>query len=468
MGIVQSSVPGLDPLIGGGLPSGSLTVLIGEPGSGKTNLAARFVYGGARAGEKVLYASLCEDREVFFDNMLEFGLDFETLERKGNFAFLNLVTTREAGVAETIETIIQKISDMKATRLVLDSFTSLTAAFGGTIGSRIIARSILRQATRLEGCTSIIISESPSEGSPNPEEFVADNIIRLRRRDIGKLSLRELLVEKTRGTEVHDKKWLFTLHGGFRVFPPDEPPVIGRPGKYKALMDGEAHFSTGSEDLDKLLGGGFPKGSAVLYQASAGAALGGGHFPYLIHWLNFITQGRGVLIRPPEWLDAYSIKEVLTEFIDEEQFAKYVRILETHDQPAKEPYVVTLRRDPKENISDWTKAADDLRKSTGNKPILKWTGVDRLEHLFDERIVIDHLRQGTTHTQKMGDVIIRRVPTDYRTVNTLTRMSTVNLSFEYVNGVRLLYGVKPRFGPHQAEMDISSAGYPQLKLTPMT
>ncbi len=468
MGIVQTSVPGLDPLIGGGLPSGSLTVLIGEPGSGKTNLAARFVYGGARAGEKVLYASLCEDREAFFDNMLRFDLDFETLERKGNFAFLNLVTTREGGVAETLETIIQKISDMEATRLVLDSFTALTAGFSA-LDSRIIAHSILRRVAKSEGCTSILISESPPEGSSNPEEFVAGNIIRLKRRDIGELSLRELLVEKARSAEVHDKKWLFTLHGGFRVFSSVKPPVLEKRAKYKALMDGEAHFSTGSEDLDRLLGGGFPKGSAVLYETPAGAAFIAGYrgISHLIPWLNFIIQGRGVLIRPPEWLDVYSIKEVLTEFIDEEEFAKYVRILQTHDQPSSVPHVVSLRRNPKENFDDWRNAAEELRRSTGDKPILKWTGVDRLEHLFDQRTVIDHLRQGTIHTQRMGDVIIRRVPTDYGTVNTLARMSTVHLRFEYVNGVRLIYGVKPRFGPHQTEIDVS-AGYPQLKLTPMT
>jgi len=468
MAIVQSSVPGLDALIGGGLPRGSLTVLRGEPGTGKTNFAARFLYGGATSGERVVHASLCEDRRTFFDNMLGFDMDFETLEGKGNFAFLNLVTTSEVGVADTLETIFQKIMDMKVTRFVLDSFTALTAPFGGAIDSRIIAHSMLRKVTRLEGCTSIIISESPpgGEGS-NPEEFVADNLIRLRLRDRGGMPLRELLVEKLRGREIREKRWLFTLHGGFRVLRPRTDVVLEKRAKYKALMDGDGYFSSGSEDLDRLLGGGFPKGSAVLYEADPGFVTVGGYLVHHIHWLNFIAQGRGVLIRPAEWMDSSAIKEALTDLVDEERFEKYVRVLEIRDKPPKERYVVPMRRAQEQNIEDWKRAAEELRKSTGDKPILKWTGVDRLEHLFDERTVIDHFRQGTAHTQRMGDLIIRRVPSDYRTVSTLARMSTVHLRFHYVNGVTVLSGVKPRFGPHVADIDVSE-GYPQLRLTPVT
>jgi len=50
--------PGLDYVLGGGLPSGHVYLLEGEPGTGKTTLALQFMAEGLRNGEKVLYVTL--------------------------------------------------------------------------------------------------------------------------------------------------------------------------------------------------------------------------------------------------------------------------------------------------------------------------------------------------------------------------------------------------------------------------
>ena len=60
---VATGIPGLDEILGGGLPPRRLYLIQGEPGSGKTTLALQFLLTGARAGEKVLYISLSETRE---------------------------------------------------------------------------------------------------------------------------------------------------------------------------------------------------------------------------------------------------------------------------------------------------------------------------------------------------------------------------------------------------------------------
>src|ERR1700761_9466256 len=51
---------GLDDVLGGGLSRGSIFLLEGEPGSGKTTLALQFLLTGAAAGEKGLYITLSE------------------------------------------------------------------------------------------------------------------------------------------------------------------------------------------------------------------------------------------------------------------------------------------------------------------------------------------------------------------------------------------------------------------------
>ena len=57
---VSSGVSGLDPLVGGGLPSGRLYVLSGPPGSGKTTISTQFLVDGARQGENCLFVSMHE------------------------------------------------------------------------------------------------------------------------------------------------------------------------------------------------------------------------------------------------------------------------------------------------------------------------------------------------------------------------------------------------------------------------
>ena len=48
----QMGVPGLDEVLGGGLPRNHLYLLQGKPGTGKTTLALQYLLEGARRGEK--------------------------------------------------------------------------------------------------------------------------------------------------------------------------------------------------------------------------------------------------------------------------------------------------------------------------------------------------------------------------------------------------------------------------------
>ena len=56
----KSGCPGLDEVLGGGLPVGHVYLLEGEPGAGKTTMALQFAAEGIRNREKVLYVTLSE------------------------------------------------------------------------------------------------------------------------------------------------------------------------------------------------------------------------------------------------------------------------------------------------------------------------------------------------------------------------------------------------------------------------
>src|SRR5271165_4110366 len=47
-----TGVPGLDEVLGGGIQRGSLAILVGPPGGGKTILAHHIAFSAARAGRR--------------------------------------------------------------------------------------------------------------------------------------------------------------------------------------------------------------------------------------------------------------------------------------------------------------------------------------------------------------------------------------------------------------------------------
>ena len=53
--LLETGSPALDRILGGGLPTRSITLIAGQPGAGKTVLALQILFHQARAGRRALY-----------------------------------------------------------------------------------------------------------------------------------------------------------------------------------------------------------------------------------------------------------------------------------------------------------------------------------------------------------------------------------------------------------------------------
>ncbi|MDH5448729.1 MAG: AAA family ATPase [Candidatus Bathyarchaeota archaeon] len=200
---VPTGVKGLDELIEGGLPRGSLTILAGSPGSGKTIASAQFLHHGAtECGENGVYVSFSERKDVFIKNMEKFGLDFAEFERRGVFKFLDFATTRETGISSTLHALLKEAFSIKAKRLVVDSFSAMALAFEKKIDARVVLHTfekLMRQAA----CTTLLLVEVPT-GSLNLglgfEEFVADGLILFETIEDETGIKKRAIIRKMRGT----------------------------------------------------------------------------------------------------------------------------------------------------------------------------------------------------------------------------------------------------------------------------
>jgi circadian clock protein KaiC len=121
---VKTGIIGLDDLIEGGLPKGSVTLISGSPGTGKTIFAMQFLVEGAKANEKSLYFSFEENRQAVVDQARQFGWDLDKLEKSGKFKIVcfNMPKTHVVNVTNEMETMAKSF---KPDRVVIDSLSVL-------------------------------------------------------------------------------------------------------------------------------------------------------------------------------------------------------------------------------------------------------------------------------------------------------------------------------------------------------
>jgi circadian clock protein KaiC len=471
--LVPSGIDELDELVSGGFPRGGLIVLAGNPGTGKTIFSAQFLYRGCvDCGERGIYVSFAEDKDQFYGNMRALGLDFERLEREGQFSFIDMLTVREAGISPTLELVVNKVAEMRARRLVIDSFSAMAQAFEKPHDVRIVLHAILGKIVRSMNCTTLLIVEVPhgeSRVGLGIEEFVADGIIVLRRRLLEERPLRELEVLKMRGSPTPEIRALFTLKGGFRVFTPFKLKPVERPSRFKPCPDAEDRFSTGSPDVDEMLGGGYPRGSAVLIEVDGRITTLQHHLICMTTARNFMAQGRGVIKVLLTGLDTKLLKTWITMGgLTVDDLNNLMRVCVKYYPDLKpEPYIVSFKGESiLEDYERYINLERDLRLST-KQPVLYVTEADTLIDAYGEREALWFLRMSFTRTRETGGLSIVLVRPGYsRAAEILGSLAHVHLKMTREHGAVLVYGIKPRTSVYVLEMD-TSEGYPMPRLTPI-
>ncbi len=275
---VSTGVEGFDGFVEGGFPQGSMILLAGTAGSGKTIFAAQYLYHGmSRFNESAVYMSLAEDRGTFMKNMMRMGMDFEKYEQKGKFKFLDMITVRDKGVESIFERLLTEVCSLRAKRVVIDSISALVQAFPERIDARMMLHTVLGKITHLKGVTILLIAERPLGAErlgAGMEEFVADGVITLNSITKGGWLTRTLQVLKLRGTRINSEEHGYNIDiHGIRTYPLPEIKSVQRIYSEKV--------PTGIGGLDKMLFNGVFKGSVTL----VGGASGTGKTTFALHFV---------------------------------------------------------------------------------------------------------------------------------------------------------------------------------------
>jgi circadian clock protein KaiC len=260
---VPTGVTGLDHILGGGLPAHRVHLLEGDPGTGKTTLALQFLLEGLRRGERCLYVCLSETQDELRSVAHSHGwsLDGVTVhELTPSEGILDpdeqysLFHPSEVELADTINTILERVRELQPTRVVIDSLAEV----------RLLAREPVRYRRQIlalkqffvgRRATVLLIDDRAAERRDLHVQSISHGVIRLEHiaPDYGP-ERRRLQVLKLRGVK---------FRGGYHDFRIETGGIVVFPRIDASEHDGGPALTpvpSGIDALDQLLGGGLMTG----------------------------------------------------------------------------------------------------------------------------------------------------------------------------------------------------------------
>lgn len=270
---ILTGVRNLDDVLGGGIPIGSITVLAGSPGSGKTILSQQIAFHNAAPTNRVLFfQTLSEPTAKTLRYLKKFKFFDQKKLEDGSIEFIDLGgILREEGLSNAINLLMDHVKRFKPSFVIIDSFK----VFSDLAKSHEELRKFSYEvAIKLMGweCTTFLLGEfAPMDLETNPLFSIADGIISLNHRAKSGEEQRFIQIIKMRGTNHSRDEHTFLISDtGLDVFAPRVTI------KRKPFLDlhikgnGPVRARVGISKLDSLMGEGIPYGSSILVSGAAG------------------------------------------------------------------------------------------------------------------------------------------------------------------------------------------------------
>ena len=297
-------------------------------------------------------------------------------------------------------------------------------------------------------------------------EYLVGGVIVLNQNFYRSYRLREMQIEKLKGTHISRAKVPFTLEGGrFRTFSGlSQRFLIDKTNYFVPISHSDGFFSTGSPELDHKLNGGFKKGTVISIEIEEDVD----RFVFVPILapiiLNFVSQDHAAFVIPASDQYGSAVAKYITPYAPKDKITKFLRIFSSADGssiqenskitkgakngvPPLSYQSATLPTDPLDNSSYlllnteksfsqtfilWLNTRKKLRqKSRGCVMTIDYSFVE-LEYQNEIQLILKSIIEMSRLTRRSNDLLIMVSRPNYRSLDVMRSISDMHLRvFEY-------------------------------------
>jgi circadian clock protein KaiC len=271
---LATGVPGLDEVLGGGLPEFSFNLIAGPPGCGKTTLAHQMMFNLATPERPALFFTVLGEPPL---KMLRYQQQFDFFDSEAinrSIRYINLADDTLAGnLDEVLRRIVAEVEAHGPALVFVDSFRSVVLASRTQDNPNNNLPQFVQQLGMLMTtwqATTFLIGEYFTETDTNPIFTVADGLIWLRQSVQRNSMVRKMEIMKMRGQPTLPGLHTFRIDtSGIKVFAPAAISVKKQDDLSKNVVP--PRLKMGIPQLDEMLGGGLPQGYSLLVAGPSGS-----------------------------------------------------------------------------------------------------------------------------------------------------------------------------------------------------
>jgi circadian clock protein KaiC len=270
---LSTGIPGLDPLLEGGLLKGGVYIVQGPPGAGKTIFGNQICFHVAATGGQAVYVTLlAESHTRMLGHLARMKFCDPAAVGSRVYYVSGFKVLEGEGLAGLLKVIRSTVTGHHATFLVLDGLLSAEEASPSDKDYKKFIHE-LQTFTEMVGTTAVLLgSTARQRGGFHPEHTMVDGIIDLTDELADLRAIRRLQVRKLRGTrQVRGQHTLEISDEGIRVRPRIESQLAINHAANDDVTASADRKAFGIARLDEMMMGGVPAASMTLLLGPSGS-----------------------------------------------------------------------------------------------------------------------------------------------------------------------------------------------------
>jgi len=248
-------------------------------------------------------------------------------------------------------------------------------------------------------------------------------------------------------------------------------------GSWKPIPDPDGHYSSGIPDFDRLLGGGFQRGSFAIFSVDETVGLEDLDLLLFPTYLNILHHSRGIIAVLPSRDSPHGFRARMTRYVTRRRFDSRVRVVDYVGEDEGPPYVVNLAHDmlpddPKRSDPIARKraiakmvAAEKVAQGGRKKTFLELTAFEVFETLMGVDKAMQMYFYGMKRTRGVGNLGIGILGPGLRCAAGVRRLADTEFDLHRDEVGLIIRGVRPSFSSCVVTEDLP-AGPPHVAFVP--